>query len=101
MRTHRTLKNPHGIEIPDPAYIVDDLSDALAEQEFGSDLFTVYRAALDSVRTFVSAPLTGRCSSCGRRYDEMPYREQMLNGHMGHLELDPETGATVLIDEGR
>ena len=40
------------------------------------------------------------CPSCGREYEKIPYRERMLNGHMGHLEMDQATGATILLDEG-
>ncbi len=51
------------------------------------------------VGTYTQLPTI--CPSCKREYAKMPNRERMLNGNMGHLELDPETGATVLMDEGR
>jgi hypothetical protein len=52
-------------------------------------------------RTLVEKDTPNTCPSCGREYSKMPNRERMLNGHMGHLEYDRETGATVLVDEGK
>ena len=41
----------------------------------------------------------GTCPSCGREYSRIPYRERMMNGSMGHLEMDDVTGATILVEE--
>jgi hypothetical protein len=52
-------------------------------------------------RTMIEKEEAATCPSCGRRYDQMPNRERMLNGNWGHLELEAATGATVLVDEGK
>jgi hypothetical protein len=42
------------------------------------------------------------CPSCGRDVTKIhrDYRGRMANGHMGHLEYDPQHG-TTLVDEGK